>query len=204
MDRKLGSKLDIAVIDFETTGFSPYNDEPTEVAVLLLDGQTGEEIGMFDHLIKIKADNIPEKVQQLTGITKEMTEKSGLPLEIVKVYLQEVLKDKIVVAHNYSFEAHWLDVVFDIQPKYFFDTLAIDRILRPQEISHKLGDIAQREKISLIGAHRAMNDVKATTEVFYTQMNWHKDNKSNFLNTITTKKGKEDYRPKYTKREEPC
>lgn len=203
MNRILGINKNIAVIDFETTGFNPFEDEITEVAVSLFDGKTGDNIGVFNHLVKIDSETIPKKITELTGITKEMTEKYGLEKKVIEEYLKDVLSDSVVVAHNYQFEAHWLDCVFEIQPQFFYDTLAIDRLERPNEGSHKLGDICEREGIDLTGAHRALNDVNATADLLYTQMSWRKDNPKKYLNTITTMKGREMFRPHNVKREEP-
>ena len=202
-NKGLKIKKNIAIIDFETTGFNPYEDEVTEVGLIVLDGMTGEEVGVFDHLVKIKADKVPERVVELTGITKEATERYGLELSVVKTYLQHVLRDCIVVAHNYAFESFWLDVTFDIQPELFYDTLAIDRIARPHESSHTLSNICKREGIELTNAHRAIHDVNATVELLIKQLNWSEDNRVKFLNTITTKKGQESYLPKHVKRMEP-
>lgn len=196
-------KSKIAVIDFETTGFNPYEDEVTEVGLVIIDGMTGEDIGVFNHLVKIKADEVPDRVTELTGITKEATEEYGLELSAIKPYLQSALEDCIVVAHNYAFEAFWLDVVFGIKPKLFYDTLAIDRIARPHESSHKLSDICEREGIDLTNAHRAIHDAKATLELVVKQLNWSDDNRKEFLNTITTRKGQEDYLPNNVMRMEP-
>ena len=203
-NKGLKIKSKIAVIDFETTGFNPYESEVTEVGLMIIDGMTGEDIGTFNHLVKIKADKVPDRVTELTGITKEATEKYGLELSVVKSYLQNALEDCIVVAHNYAFEAFWLDVVFNIKPKFFYDTLAIDRIARPHEPSHRLSDICEREGISLTNAHRAIHDVSATLELMVKQLSWSDDNKKELLNTITTKKGQEDYLPNNVLRMEPC
>lgn len=200
--KPIGIKKNIAVIDFETTGFSPYNDEITEVALSLFDGMTGEVIGVFNHLVKIKADKVPDKITEITGIDKQMTENYGIDLSVISDYLNDVLSDAVVVAHNYQFEAHWLDVVFGIKPQLFYDTLAIDRLERPHEASHKLGDICEREGISLIGAHRALNDVNATAELLSSQLR-KEDNRKKYINVITTVKGKENYRPDNVQREEP-
>ena len=54
----------IAVLDVETTGFNHLSEEVTEIAVVLLDGLTGEEMGSFDTLIDIEG-NIPNKIVEL-------------------------------------------------------------------------------------------------------------------------------------------
>lgn len=160
----------IAVLDVETTGFSPISEEVTEIAVVLLDGLTGEEMGSFDTLIDIEG-KIPNKIVELTGITNEMTSKYGMPKDMVATYLQEMLKDTIVVAHNVQFDFQFIKEHFGIVPKYYYDTLAISRSLYPSEKTHKLGVICERAGISLEGAHRAVNDTRATAELLNLQLN---------------------------------
>ena len=159
----------IAVLDVETTGFSPISEEVTEIAVVLLDGLTGEEMGSFDTLIDIEG-KIPNKIVELTGITNEMTSKYGMPKDMVATYLQEMLKDTIVVAHNVQFDFQFIKEHFGIVPKYYYDTLAISRSLYPSEKTHKLGVICERAGISLEGAHRAVNDTRATAELLNLQL----------------------------------
>lgn len=159
----------IAVLDVETTGFSPISEEVTEIAVVLLDGLTGEEMGSFDTLIDIEG-KIPNKIVELTGITNEMTSKYGMPKDMVATYLQEMLKDTIVVAHNVQFDFQFIKEHFGIVPKYYYDTLAISRSLYPSEKTHKLGVICERAGISLEGAHRAVNDTRATAQLLNLQL----------------------------------
>lgn len=160
----------IVVLDFETTGFSPLGSEVTEVGAVTIDGLTGEVTNVFDSLVKIEG-SIPSKVVELTGITKELTQSHGLPFEAVKAYMQSICNDAIVVAHNVQFDFAFLKEQFEIEPKFYYDTLTISRALYPDEKSHKLGDICERSNISLEGAHRALNDVYATVEVLNNQLN---------------------------------
>lgn len=191
----------IAVIDFETTGFDPYKDEVTEVAVVMIDGINGNEIGAFSSLVKIKANDIPTEVQKITGITKKDTEK-GLSFDVVKGVVTELLDGAIVVAHNLPFEAEWLKVQFDIDIPLFYDTLTIDRMNYPEERGHKLEQACERAGITLSNAHRALNDTVATKDLFLEQMTF-KDNKRRYLNVLTETQYGLNYRPEKTVRVEP-
>ena len=177
----------IAVLDFETTGFSAISNEPTEIAIVLLDSQTGEEMGSFDALIKIDG-YIPAKVTELTGITKDMLDKYGMDKQVVKNYVQAMLSDTIVVAHNVQFDFAFLKEHFGVEPKFFYDTVVISRQLFPSERSHALGNICNRAGINLTGAHRAINDTRATAELLNLQLN--KDGVAQkYINTIDKKQG---------------
>lgn len=177
----------IAVLDFETTGFSAISNEPTEIAILLLDSKTGEEMGSFDALIKIDG-YIPAKVTELTGITKDMLDKYGMDKQVVKNYVQAMLEDTIVVAHNVQFDFAFLKEHFDVEPQFFYDTVVISRQLFPSERSHALGNICNRAGINLTGAHRAINDTRATAELLNLQLD--KDGVAQkYINTIDKKQG---------------
>ena len=175
----------IVVLDFETTGFDPIQNEVTEVGAIQIDGKTGEITNQLDALIKIEG-TVPKKIVELTGITDELLQKHGLPKEVVKVYLQELCKDAIVVAHNYGFDSSFLYHQFEINPSMFYDTLTISRALYPEEKSHTLGNICSRVGISLENAHRAIADVFATVELLNKQLNKPEVGKK-YLNRISSK-----------------
>lgn len=158
----------IAVLDVETTSLSPYG-EVTEVGVVLLNGETGEEVGSFNSLIKVEGE-IPKKITELTGIDNSLTDSFGQDKEVVKNYLKNILDDSIVVAHNAQFDFSFLKHYFDITPKFYYDTLTISRGLYPEEKKHNLGVICERAGISLVGAHRAIVDARATAELLNLQL----------------------------------
>lgn len=158
----------IAVLDVETTSLSPYG-EVTEVGVILLNGETGEEVGSFNSLIKVEGE-IPKKITELTGIDNSLTDSFGQDKEVVKNYLKNILDDSIVVAHNAQFDLSFLKHYFDITPKFYYDTLTISRSLYPEEKKHNLGVICERAGISLVGAHRAIVDARATAELLNLQL----------------------------------
>ena len=169
-ERKMAQRPNktIAVLDVETTSLSPYG-EVTEVGVVLLNGETGEEVGSFNSLIKVEGE-IPKKITELTGIDNSLTDSFGQDKEVVKNYLKNILDDSIVVAHNAQFDFSFLKHYFDITPKFYYDTLTISRSLYPEEKKHNLGVICERAGISLVGAHRAIVDARATAELLNLQL----------------------------------
>ena len=157
-------KKKIIVIDLETTGFSPVKNEITEIGFVVLDGRTLENMGGFNTLVKIEG-RVPGKITELTGISNDMTEKFGLPKDMVGEYLRGALEDSVLVAHNASFDFSFLAEHFDIDPKFYYDTLSLSRIVYPDEKKHNLKDVCARLGISLEGHHRALNDAMATADV---------------------------------------
>lgn len=188
----------IAVLDLETTGFNAYDNEITEIGVILLDGKTGEEVGSFGTLLKIKADSIPDKVIQLTGITKELTEQYGMELEVAGAYLKELLKDAVVVAHNVVFDFEFLKVHFDIDPKYFWDTLSISRGINQELRVHKLEVLCEEYGISLDNAHRASDDARATSKLLVEMFKERPDATKGYINKISLGKYGIKYKPTHT------
>ena len=84
-----------AVVDLETTGFSPQSDRVIEVAVVVLDPD-GHEVDAFCTLIDPQRDPGPTHVH---GITAGMLE--GAPtFGGVQPYLAGLLSGRVVVGHN--------------------------------------------------------------------------------------------------------
>ncbi|HFI0463233.1 TPA: PolC-type DNA polymerase III [Streptococcus suis] len=187
-----GIKRDLVIFDVETTGFKAHSSEITEVGLLKIDGETFEPLAQFSTLIKIDGE-IPDRVVEITGITKEMCEKHGMDKDVVKNTVSDFCKGCILVAHNAQFDLEFFDVHFGIEPEYFYDTLTLSRKVDPSQNSHKLGDICQRYDISLKGAHRALNDVFATKDVLETFFKQHKETIKMF-NRLSSKYGL-NYRP---------
>jgi DNA polymerase III epsilon subunit-like protein len=84
-----------AVVDLETTGFSPQSERVVEVAVVVLDPD-GREVDAFCTLVDPERDPGPTHVH---GITAEMLE--GAPtFGGVHGYLAGLLSGRVVVGHN--------------------------------------------------------------------------------------------------------
>lgn len=192
----------IVVLDFETTGFKPFSSEITEISAIAVNPKTFEIIEEYNTLIKIKANFIPAKVVELTGITWEMTQNQGVDIEVAKKEMARLLEDAVVVAHNVQFDFQFLAHYFGIEPKDYIDTLSLSRIIEPTAKSHKLGDICKRHGITLDGAHRAANDVLATIHVLKWQVNSLKKSgikPSKYFNIIHKGGRGVQYRPKHTR-----
>ncbi len=160
-------KLDTyCVFDLETTGFNPKIDKITEIAVCKV--KDGEIIDEFSTFVNPQR-SIPIEVQELTHITPEMVENAPTIEEILPKFM-EFTKNSILVAHNAKFDTGFIKYFADeykleFKP-YIIDTLTMAQELYPNIENHKLGTIATHLEISLEGAHRAINDTRATAKVF--------------------------------------
>lgn len=154
------------VFDLETTGFKAGLDKITEIAVCKV--KNGQIIDEFTTFVNPERP-IPKEVQELTHITEDMVKDAPKIDEILPQFL-EFTKGSVLVAHNASFDLGFISH-FAKELKLEFNNMAIDTLTISRELyehyqNHKLGTIAENMAISLEGAHRAINDVRATVKIF--------------------------------------
>ena len=155
----------IVVLDFETTGLNPRKDRIIEIgAVRIKNGQVVEE---FDLSVN-PGMPIPEKVQELTGITDSMVRDAPSAAEALPK-LMEFIGDNALAAHNASFDTAFLREELKRLGKTHncpvIDTLEFSRRMYPKLKSHKLGAVCKSLGISLKNAHRAVHDARATAHM---------------------------------------
>ncbi len=157
------------VFDTETTGFDPRkNDMLTEIAICKV--KNGEIIDEFTTFINPER-NIPKEVQELTHITEDMVADAPTIEEVLPKIL-DFFGDSILVAHNADFDINFLNFFVEKYGyKDRFNNLIIDTLMIAKEIYYylpnkKLGTIVEDLGITLEGAHRAINDTRATAKMF--------------------------------------
>lgn len=193
-------KQRVVVFDVETTGFKAIVDEIIELGVVVLDGMTGEEISVFNSILKVEGD-VSDKIVELTGITKKMSDK-GMSQDLAKAYLESVIDENtIVVCHNVPFDFSFLAHKYGIEPKMFIDTLTISRVVDKAHKSHNLDAVTERYGISLENAHRALNDARATADVLKVFLNGaNRDEAARLINTLHPGNYGLSYRPTYVRK----
>jgi len=154
------------IFDIETTGLSSKNDEITEIGAIKI--KNNRIIDSFSTLINPKR-SIPEKIVELTGISDDMV-KDQPTIEVVLPQFLDFIGDCPVVAHNSDFDTGFIrdkaeryELSFD---NIAIDTLKLARALLPDLKKHRLNVIAKELNISLENHHRAVDDAKATAEIF--------------------------------------
>ena len=154
------------VFDLETTGFNPKMEKITEIAVCKV--KNGEIIDEFTTFVNPEK-TIPKNVQELTHITDDMVKDAPVLKDVLPKFL-EFVKDSTLVAHNATFDIGFIKYFADEYGLEFkpsvIDTLTISRELYTSVENHKLGTLAEFLGITLEGAHRAINDTRATAKVF--------------------------------------
>lgn len=194
------------VFDFETGGLHCKKNLALEFAGIWINGETFEEIDRYESLILPYSDDltITEKALEKNGIQLEEIAEKGIDVSEVVASIvaktEKANKDKsrgiktMLVGQNVIFDIGFLKQIFSLNKTdlkifagsegfndyelFYFDTEKLGRIRNSKEARFTLTHLCQYDNIDLIGAHRAMNDVISTKDLFVTYMNALKGNSS--------------------------
>jgi len=160
-DRRPG----FAVVDLETTGFSPTMERIVEVAVVVLD-DTGVELEAFCTLVDPERDPGPTHVH---GISAAML--VGAPtFADIHPYVAGLLSGRVVVGHNVDrFDLAFLlaecrrmgDVVAPLAVTTL-DTLSVAQTLLDLPGKARLVDCCDRYSLTWSDHHSALGDARVT------------------------------------------
>ena len=156
-----------AVVDIETTGLEPRQNEITEVAALKI--EKGQIVDVFNVLINIKRP-LPQEIIRLTGITDEMLMAGEEKTAALQSFL-DFVGEAPLVAHNVDFDLPFLNHHLKEGLAKSLNnppicTLKLSQKLLPGLASHKLGRVAEYFKIPTPLTHRAPGDVEITYQVW--------------------------------------
>ena len=155
------------IYDLETTGLDPLTSEIIEIGALkVVDGETTEA---FTCLVKPK-NAIPDVITKITNITNDMVA-HAYPIESVILDFYKFTQGATLAGYNnIDFDSKFIaqaakkvGISFNNDEKDVF-IVAKQKLLGLK--SYKLGKVAEFLGVELANAHRALNDVIATTEVF--------------------------------------
>lgn len=154
------------VFDFETTGLDANTEAITELgAVKIENGVITETFSTFVNPNK----PIPRNITEITHITDEMVASAPQP-EAVMLDFYKFSYGCNIVAHNIDFDYKFLTVnakkiglKFDNKQ---YDTMIMARKYLPHLKRVNLTSVCEELNVSLLGAHRAVNDCLATAKVF--------------------------------------
>ena len=154
------------VVDTETNGLAGDDCELTEVGAVLVGG--GELHDRWSSLCRTSAP-LRRGIQRLTGITQAMVD--GAPsLEDVLPDLNELLKGRVLVAHNAPFDRRVLRQAFgriglDWPDPPVMCTAAMARTMLPLQRRRGLGVLADALGIEVHTVHRALADAETCARV---------------------------------------
>src|SRR4051812_11802351 len=157
--------LSFSVVDLETTGASAIYDRIIEVAVVRLEG--GEIVDRYEQLVDPKVV-VPPFITRLTGIDSRMVRGKPAFSEVADD-VRGVLGDRVLVAHNASFDEAFLRHAYArlgqklTNPKLC--TLRLARRLLPRPPTYRLDALTTYFGIKNKGRHRALGDAEATALV---------------------------------------
>ena len=172
------------IFDIETTGLSFKNHKITEIGAVKI--RNGEVVDHFSALIDPQTP-LEAKIIEITGITDDMLIGKPLIDEVLPQFMAFV-GDACLVAHNAAFDTAFIKencskfgLPFDFT---ILDTLTLSRLLLKDLKRHKLNVIAKYLGVSLENHHRAVDDAKATTEIFLKFVAMLKENECVTVNDI--------------------
>jgi len=183
----------ILFFDTETTGFiakgKPDNDPSQPHLVQLAAILTDNSGRIVRALVSIVAVNvpIPQGASDVHGITTEYSSEMGEPLnEVIPLFTSMCHRADVIVAHNISFDKVVINKALSdcairmLEPHRFYCTMKestdickIPHTTRARNFGspYKWPKLAEAYKIicgkELVGAHDALNDVRATMEIYF-------------------------------------
>ncbi len=167
-------RVEFAVVDLETTGWSPGAAAITEIGAVRVKGAGevggGRRLGEFASLVN-PGMPVPPGIADLTGINDWML--AGAPrLAAVLPCLLDFARGCVLVAHNAPFDLGFLvagcgDCGLAWPGFTVVDTVMLARqVMDPDEVPDcKLGTLAGFFRASTAPSHRALADARATADV---------------------------------------
>lgn len=166
----LPSNPSFAVVDIESTGLRPGEDEILQIAVVIQD---------WDHKIKGSWSSYVRPRQWLTrdlgphhvhGIRRRQLLLAKSTSRAMEKFA-DLTSGKILVAHNASFDVSFLREAAErhgvpLRWAGILCTLNLSRQLDPQrQRTHKLGTLCEKYGVELVQAHDALHDATATAHL---------------------------------------
>lgn len=158
------SETPFAVVDVETTGFSPLNgDRIVEVAVVRLGPETTEE---YVTLINPMRQIGPEHIH---GLTAADVAEAPMFNEIAGDLL-EVLAGAVMVAHNVRFDRDFIAAELSAAGVFLpavpsLCTLALAYKWEPSLVNHRLSTCCAAAGVPYYASHSALGDARAAADL---------------------------------------
>ncbi len=159
-------KSDFVVFDIETTGLSKYKNNITEIGAVKV--SNGEIVDRWSTFVN-PCEPIPEEIIKLTHITDDMVKDAPQIEEILPSFL-DFCKGCVLVAHNANFDVGFIEIAAQRtgmeSELCYLDTMVLARCMYPNLPNHKLDTLTNHLNVVLENHHRAVDDAKATADVF--------------------------------------
>lgn len=156
------------VFDLETTGLDPTKHEIIEIGAIRVN-RDSDVHDTFQALIK-PTKRIPKKITQITGISQDVVEREGEPLESALRSFLKFIEDLPLVTFNAEFDMAFLCRATSQQRLTVSNpvscALKMARRAWPRRKSYRLSALAKDGGLSGDGAHRALEDCKRALIVY--------------------------------------
>jgi DNA polymerase III subunit epsilon len=168
MDSPL-SRLNITVLDTETTGLDPaQGDEIIAVgAIRVINGRILRQES-FDSFVR-PSRPVSAASLAIHGITNEMLRAEARADEILP-RLHKFVEDTVIVGHNVGFDMRFLDTAcrkIGISfSNHVLDTLLLELAINANQTEMSLEAIAARLGLEVTGRHTALGDALTTAQIF--------------------------------------
>lgn len=155
--------LPFTVFDTETTGFVPRTHHIIEFASMTARG--GEVVDEYEQLLSVEGE-IPPHVQVLTHIKPEDIAGKPTFAECMEEMMKRIGEDTLLVGQNLGYDLGMMrgDGI-DLTNRPWIDTSMLASVAFPEFDSYSLQYMSNRLKLNHAPAHRALGDVRATTEL---------------------------------------
>ena len=166
------------VVDVETTGLDSFKDKIIEIgAIKVHKGQDTQET--YQVLVKIDK-KIPQKATEINGITDEMLQKDGIPIEDALKGFKDFIGNLPTVAYNADFDKDFINNAAErIGMKNIIKrptcALKLARRAYPGLKSYKQAEIVRIAGFDIQGLHRSLADCKATALIYVNAVQRVKD-----------------------------
>lgn len=91
--------------DFKAPAIAPQQPKLVQLGALLIDLETGRELGSCDLIVYPSSWEIPQEVALIHGVTQQIAEDVGLDLDhVTNVFESMVRAADVVVCHNTAFD----------------------------------------------------------------------------------------------------
>lgn len=156
----------IVCFDLETTGLDNSVDRIIEISMVKFDEKTFEVVDSFDTFVNPEMD-IPEVISNITNIFQSDVEWAPR-IEDLRDKIEAFIWDTPVLWHNVHFDRDfYLSNGINIKNNIYLDTFFLANFLSFKSASLNLEVLCKYYNAEFSGAHRAINDVKATISLFW-------------------------------------
>jgi DNA polymerase-3 subunit epsilon len=169
------SQPGFAVVDVETTGFSPTKDRVIEVAVVHVD-EAGGTTGEFSTLVNPVRDVGPTRIHKIHAADVVDAPRFA----DIAAELWDWLATRVLVAHNASFDVRMLDAEFErcgvrLPPPPVMCTMRLASQYLPGLPARSLQACCDGAKVNLSNAHTALDDARAAAALLACFRAGHRD-----------------------------